>query len=150
MSNIKGKVSIIKHPLIKGKEGRTPLEGDWQYENGILTSKWMIGGRKTINLAIATKSVELAPEPLPLLAGLKKSNELTPEYMAAGMASPLLMNLFQDRKFKDLRNNKILLELQFKETFELPMKFSYCGWTDGILAFTTLEIFAEIHDLIKI
>jgi len=153
MQDIKGKIEVINHPIVKGKNGRSPLYGiKWKYENGVMTSQWMIGGRRMINLPLVAKSVETSNEVYSLLGSLKQSNALTPEYMAAGAASPLLMMLYQDKKFKDLRTKKTLIEVEFKEGFsppEPPIVFPACEWRNGFMGFTSFEVYAQLHDLLN-
>lgn len=150
MENVEGKIEIINHPIVKGKNGRSPLSGlKWKYENGIMISQWMIGGRKVINLPIAAESIEVSNEAFSLLGSLKKSNEFTPEYMLAGAASPALMMLFQQKKFENLRTKKVLIEVRFKDGYELPITSRFFTWTSGFMGFTTLEVFAHAHDLIQ-
>lgn len=149
MKSVKGKIEIINHPIIKGKNGRTPLGGDltWKYVDGVMTRPWMIGGRKSINLPFSIKSVEIS-EAFSLLGALKKSNELTPESMMLGVSSPLLMMLYQEKKFKKLISKKVLIDVEFNDDFEMPIKSRFCGWTSGFMGYTTMEVFAQLHDLL--
>lgn len=150
MDKIKGKIEIINHPIIKGKNGRSPLFGmKWKYEDGVMISQWIIGGRRVINVPISVKSIEISDDSMALLGSLKKSNELTPESMIAGAASPILMMLFQDKKLANLRSKKILIDVQFKDGVELPIKSRFATWTSGFMGFTSFEVFAHINDLIK-
>ena len=153
METVKGKIEIINHPIVKGKNGRSPMYGvKWRYENGVMTSQWMIGGRRVIDLPLVAKSVEPSNEVFSLLGGLKQSNALTPESVAVGVTSPLLMAFLQDRKFANYRTKKTLIEVAFKDGYESPLPpivFPACEWRDGFMGFTTFEVYAQLHDLLN-
>jgi hypothetical protein len=121
-----GKVSIIRHPLVKGKE---PLEGEWKYNKGTIQRR-VLFKFQSIDLRGEVLSAELAPEPISLLAGLKKSQEATTAYLTLLYASPLLSMAYTNRKQKTLQD-KLLMDIILKDGTDF-------------LAFTTVEILAEI------
>ncbi|MEO8341464.1 MAG: hypothetical protein ABI604_17460 [Nitrospirota bacterium] len=116
---------MIRCPVSKKPEG---YEGDWNYDSGLMSRRVMFK-KQVMNLRNELAKVEIAPEFIAVLAGYKKSTELTPGYMTVLHAAPLLAEVYQERKRKAL-SEMVLAIIQLKS-----------GW---FYAYTSGEIYSEL------
>jgi hypothetical protein len=131
----KGKISVIKHPLIKEKQ---PLKGEWKYADGVMKSKSLIGAKK-VDFRSDVRSVELMDEKFTELAAMIVSPEISGALDFLAASSPILNPTHVARKTKKIARENV--------SFEVTLRSS-----NTFIALTNPEIFEEIArniDLMK-